>query len=280
MSDIQTISLQQNSSVPATANYVHQGTGAPVIMIHGLAASLHDWDDLLPDLAANNYAGYAPDLLGHGDSPRLDSRAYQMDWIFEHFFDWMKSLHLTEPAILIGHSMGGHIALEYARRVSAWTRGLILVNPFYSHSQLPFLVRNAYSRPNLTKLVIGRTPEWLFRFFVNMSSVAIGHSVGALHSLPERIREQTILDYKRTASGVYHIPNVIPDMTHYLHEVNVPTLVVWGDQDKTLAPHSFPRLVSALPKARGEVIPAGHVPHQSHTEIFNQIVMKFLREIP
>src|SRR5918911_3070909 len=125
---------------PATANYVHHGKGTPVILIHGLAASLHDWDDLIPELTRNGYAAYAPDLLGHGDSPKLEARTYQMDWVLEHFFQWMRSLHLTEPAILIGHSLGGHVAMEYARRFSAWTRGLVLVNPFYSRSQLPLLL--------------------------------------------------------------------------------------------------------------------------------------------
>lgn len=272
--------LLENKVIPTAANYVRQGKGVPVILIHGLAASLHDWDDLIPELAANGYACYAPDLLGHGDSPKLDSRTYQMVWIFEHFVDWMKSLRLTEPAILIGHSLGGHIALQYARRVSAWTRGMVLVDPFYSRTQLPLLLRHTYGRTNLSELLIGRTPESWFRFFVNMSSAAIGHSVGALRSLPERIREQTLLDYKRTALGVYHIPNVISDMTHHLHEINTPTLVVWGDRDKTLSPSSFPHLVNALPKARGEVLHAGHIPHQSHAEEFNQIVIKFLKEIP
>jgi pimeloyl-ACP methyl ester carboxylesterase len=269
----------ENSLIPGTANYVQRGSGTPVILIHGLAASLHDWDDLIPELAANGYAVYAPDLLGHGDSPRLDSRAYQMDWVFEHFFDWMKSLRLTEPAILIGHSLGGHMALEYARRVSAWTRGLVLVNPFYSRAQLPLLIRKTYSRTNLSELLIGKVPESWFRFFVDVSSAAMGHSVGALRMLPERIREQTLLDYKRTAPGVYHIPSAISDLTDCLHEVNTPTLVLWGDRDKTLAPSSFLRLVKELPKARGEILHAGHVPHQSDAEVFNRIVLEFLREI-
>src|SRR5215211_4089986 len=177
--------ILENNFIPATANYIHQGTGTPVILIHGLAASLHDWDDLIPDLARNGYAAYAPDLLGHGDSPKLDSRAYEMDWIFEHFSNWMRSLRLTEPAILIGHSLGGHVALEYARRVSAWTRGLILVNPFYSPSQLPALLRKTYSRPRLSELLIGKVPEKWFRFVVDVSSTPIGHSVGALRALPE-----------------------------------------------------------------------------------------------
>jgi pimeloyl-ACP methyl ester carboxylesterase len=269
--------LLEKNLIPTTTNFVQQGDGVPVIMIHGLAASLHDWDDLIPELAANGYACYAPDLLGHGDSPKLLSRTYQMDWILEHFFEWMKSLRLTEPAILIGHSLGGHLALEYARQVSSWTRGLILVNPFYSRSQLPYLVRNAYGHTG--ELVFPRIPRRVFQFFVNFSSLAMGHSVGALRSLPQRIRAQTILDYKRTDPGVYYIPNVIEDLTEHLHEVSTQTLVIWGDKDKTLSPGSFSRLVNELPNARGEAIHAGHVPHQSHTEIFNQTVMKFLKEI-
>ena len=273
-------STLERNFIPMTANYVKQGAGTPVILIHGLAASSHDWDDLLPELAANGYAAYAPDLLGHGESPKLDSRAYQMDWVFEHFFTWMKSLRLTEPAILVGHSLGGHVALEYARRTSAWTRGLVLVNPFYSRAQLPLLIRKTYSRTTLSELVIGKVPEKWFRFFIDVSSAAMGHSVGALRTLPERIREQTILDYKRTAPGVYHIPSAISDLTHCLPEVNTPALVLWGDRDRTLAPASFLRLVKELPKARGEIMHAGHVPHQSHADVFNRIVLDFLKQLP
>src|SRR5215208_1632569 len=212
--------LENTLELPTTASYIQHGAGPPVILIHGIAASHHDWDDLIPELSGHGYASYALDLLGHGDSPKLNSRAYQMDWLLEHFFYWMKSLRLTEPAILIGHSLGGYIALEYARRLSAWTRGLVLVNPFYSRAQLPFLIRKTYSRPNLSKLVIGKVPEKWFRFFVDLSSATIGHSVGAMRSLPERIREQTVLDYKRTPPGVYHLPGAISEITNLLPEIN------------------------------------------------------------
>jgi pimeloyl-ACP methyl ester carboxylesterase len=202
-----------------------------------------------------------------------------MDWIFEHFLRWVESLQLQEPAVVIGHSLGGYVALEYARRAPASTRGLVLVDPFYSHSQLPLLLRKAYRRATLSGLVTHRMPTWLLRFFVDLSSVALGHGVGALHSLPAKVRVQTVLDYKRTAPGVYHLPNVASDMTPHLHEIDVPALVVWGERDQTLAPTSFSRVVETLPKARGETLRAGHVPHQSHAQAFNQLVLKFLREI-
>ncbi len=271
--------MLKNNVISLAVNDTRQGNGMPVVMIHGMSASLHDWDDLIPPLAAGGYACYALDLLGHGDSSKPDAHAYQMDWLLEHFSNWVESLHLTEPAVVIGHSLGGYVALEYARRFPASTRGLVLVDPFYSPSQRPVLLREVYRRANLGALIARQIPEWLVRFFVDISSVAVGHSIGALHALPEKVRAQTALDYKRTAPGVYHTLNAVPDLTPYLPEIDVPALVVWGDRDPTLSPASFSRVVKALPKARGKILRAGHVPHQSHAALFNQIVMEFLKEL-
>ena len=263
--------------IPKTANYVQQGNGTPVVMIHGVAASLHDWDELIPELTKNGYASYALDLLGHGESPKPKSRAYHIDWMFEHFLHWMTSLRLTEPAILIGHSLGGYIALEYARRFSAWTRGLVLVSPFYTRLQLPPLLRRSYSNRNLRGVIAEKIPQWMFRAIVDATSRSLGHSAGALHSLPEHIRAQTALDYTRTAPGVYNIPNVLADRTEQLSSISLPTLIVWGDRDPTLAPGSFSKLVNEMPCAEGRSIRAGHVPHQSNANEFNEMVMSFLR---
>ena len=112
-----------------------------------------------------------------------------------------------------------------------------------------------------------------------MASIAMGHSTGALHSLPERIRAQTALDYARTAPGVYNVPNTGEDLTTSSVIHFISTLVVWGDRDQTLSPASFPKLVSAMPRATGKSMRAGHVPHQSHPEEFNQMVKEFLQEL-
>jgi len=267
-----------NIVIPATANFVQAGKGVPVILIHGIAASLHDWDDLTPELIQNGYASYALDLLGHGDSPKPDFPAYQMQWLVEHFSNWMQTLQLTEPAIVIGHSLGGYIALEYVRRFPASTRGLILVNPFYSRLQLNPLLRRSYSRRNLRGHLASKAPAWMHRAFVDIGSVLMGSRRGMFHSLPERIRVQTALDYARTAPGVYSITTTARDLTAHLLSISVPTLVVWGDHDQTLFPASFPSLVSGMPHAKGKfLVRAGHVPHQSHAEEFNTIAMEFVK---
>jgi pimeloyl-ACP methyl ester carboxylesterase len=271
--------MQSNLQIPAAVNFVQAGQGTPVIMVHGISASLHDWDDLMPGLTENGYASYALDLLGHGDSPKPVSRAYQIDWLFEHLLNWITSLRLTEPAVLIGHSLGGYLALEYARRFSAWTRGLVLVSPFYSRFQLPPFLRRSYSSRNFRGMLAEKTPRWMFRAIIDLTSRAIGHGAGGIHSLPEHIRAQTALDYTRTAPGVYNIPNTMGDLMEYLPTISLPTLVVWGELDQTLSPNSFSKLVNEMPRAEGKSFQAGHVPHQSNAEEFNGLVTEFLKNI-
>ncbi|HXF84703.1 MAG TPA: alpha/beta hydrolase [Anaerolineales bacterium] len=269
----------ENVVIPATANFIQQGEGLPVVMIHGIAASLHDWDALIPELVNAGYACYALDLLGHGDSPKPASPAYHVEWLFDHFVQWMTSLRLTEPAILIGHSLGGYLALEYARRFSARTRGLILVNPLYSPSQLHFLFRRSFSRRNLKGAFVSKIPVPILRAMVDLTSLIMGRDMQMFHALPEHVRAQTVLDYKRTAPGVYHIPSTVTDLTEHLPSISVPTLVVWGDRDQTLAPSSFPKLVGAMTRAISKPLRAGHVPHQSHSKEFNRIVLAFLENL-
>lgn len=282
MKSTQENNLRKDNSlvIPTHANFVTHGDGRPIVLVHGIAASYHDWDDLIPELTKNGYASYALDLLGHGDSPKPDSRAYQMDWLVEHFMEWMHSLHLTEPAIIVGHSLGGYVALEYARRVSAWTRGLILVNPFYSRLQLNPLFRRPHTRQNLRGLLATGIPKWMLRAFVDFASIISPNGSGALHSLPERVRVQTALDYARTAPGVYNVTHSLLDLTEFLPQIDIPTFVVWGERDQTLAPSFFPKMIKALPHAKGKSLHAGHVPHQSNVEEFNEMMIEFLKEIP
>ncbi|HEY9151780.1 MAG TPA: alpha/beta hydrolase [Anaerolineales bacterium] len=274
-----TLQAKDEIKIPSTANYIAQGSGSPVIMIHGIAASLHDWDDFFPDLIQCGYAGYALDLLGHGDSPKPDSREYHIDWLVDHFTGWMDSLYLNGPAVLVGHSLGGYIALEFAYRFPERVRSLILADPFYSRDQFPPILRLAYRQPLIGGWIAARTPEWMFRSIIDMTSVSLGHSIGSLHALPESVRAQTALDYTRTAPGVYHLPNTIQDLTEILPSISVPALVIWGERDQTLAPSSFMKLVAMLPNAKAESIKAGHVPHQSNSEWFNGVALNFLRDL-
>ena len=263
-------------------NYIQQGEGDPIILTHGLAASLHDWDDLLPELAAAGYAGYTLDLLGHGESEKPERyHDYTVDAVFAHFEGWIDSLERTEPLILIGHSLGGGLSLMYALKHPQRVRALVLVNPFYHIKQLSSVLQSPIMRQVLSTQLLNLTPYRLFRFFVDITSFNyyIGHR--ETHVLPEHIRYQTALDYKRASSGIYNIPHTLPRTSMDLSGLHHPTLLLWGNRDKTLAPASFHELARSIPNLKGtHTLPiCGHVPHQCHPGEFNPHVMEFLKTV-
>jgi pimeloyl-ACP methyl ester carboxylesterase len=263
-------------------NFVRQGAGTPVILTHGLAASLHDWDDLLPELASSGHAGYALDLFGHGDSYKpADHGEFTFQAVFDHFRTWVDSLHAAEPLILIGHSLGGGIVLHYALRYPERVRALVLVNPFYDIHQLPPLMRFIYRNQLLNTGLIEHAPYRLFRILVDMTSVTFSLGQREPHVLPDHIRHQTALDFARASSGIYNIPYTLPYLTSDLSRIHQPTLLIWGERDQTLAPDSFPRLENLLPNiVASHTMPVcGHVPHQCHPDKFNPHVMQFLSEL-
>jgi 4,5:9,10-diseco-3-hydroxy-5,9,17-trioxoandrosta-1(10),2-diene-4-oate hydrolase len=268
-------------SAPEVVNYTSQGEGAPVVLIHGLAASLHDWDYLAPALAGAGRRACALDLLGHGESEhpaRIED--YTAENVFLHLAAWIETLDLREPAVVIGHSLGGYLALDYALRFTDHVKALVLVNPFYSTRQLSAFMQLIFRRQLLNTSLIERTPYWLFRAAIDVTSLHFGGGGDGIHTLPEEVRIQTALDYKRADPGIYNIPRTMRDLTRDLPRVSAPALVIWGARDQTLAPASFPELVRILPHARGETLsPCGHVPHQCHAENFNPLVLGFLGEL-
>ena len=266
-------------SVPDWAYSVEKGEGAPVILIHGLAASLYDWEMLMPELATAGYHSYALDLLGHGDSPKPEERSYKLKWVLRHLERWIDSLALTESPVIIGHSLGGYLTLRYALRHPERARALVLVDPFYRLDQLSYILRTTYRRPTLNALIMEHLPAWVFQIAVDFTSQALGRIGDGIQYLPEEIRFQTALDYKRTHPGAFNIPNTVHDLTSKLPQIKQPTLVVWGTHDQTLRPDSFPPLVEALPNSQSYTLKAGHVPHQSHPAEFNCVVIDFLNSL-
>jgi pimeloyl-ACP methyl ester carboxylesterase len=205
---------------------------------------------------------------------------YTSDSVFTHMRDWIEMLSLDEPAILIGHSLGGYLSLQYALHYPERVRALVLVNPFYTQSQLPPMLRFFLRRPLLNTNLIERTPYWLFRLVIDVTSLQFGNSNEKLHSLPESVRIQTAIDYKRAAPGIYNIPRTLRDLAPELPRITQLALVIWGARDQTINPKTFPFLVKTLPNARSEIMPVcGHVPHQCHSKEFNAKVFEFLNSL-
>ena len=263
--------------IKSSLNFIQSGNGDPILLIHGIAASLHDWNDLLPELNDAGYGSYALDLPGHGKSGGPDDRIYNIANVVEPFNNWIESLPLDKPLILVGHSLGAYFALQYTLCHPERVRALVLCDPLYNLDQLPFLLRLNYRHALIDTSLIDRLPEWIIQRAVDLTSLSIRNG----YELSAQVRKQTAADYKRAQPGIFNIFNSLPDLTTQLHLISQPALVVWGARDHTLATASFSKILQLLPNARGSAIQgAGHVPHQSHPAEFNRRVLKFLSSLP
>lgn len=250
--------------------YTSQGEGQPVILIHGVAASRYDWTRLMPALAKTGFRAYALDLPGHGDSEKPDDpEQYHVGAIHARLEDWIDSLHLAQPPILVGHSLGGYLSLVYTHRHPEDVAGMVLIDPLYTPEQLSPLIRLARRRPELGVKTMRAVPEWLI-------NLLLGWDASSAAEFSPEVRQQIANDYKRASPHFVYITRDIPDLTPILPEIEQPTRVIWGERDLTLEPDSFPRLVDNLKHASGfPILSCGHQPHIGKPELVNHLVLEF-----
>lgn len=254
-------------------NYRSHGSGPPALLLHGMAASLNDWQFITPALAEAGYCAYALDLLGHGDSAKPpEPEAYHIESLVRHFTQWVESLEIDQPPVLIGHSLGGWLSLHYALHHPGKVRALVLIAPFYTRRQLSPFLRMARRRPRLGELFLRGVPEWAIHTALRLDPASANVSPQA--------RRQIATDYKRASPKIFNLTRNFKNLTAQAERVNVPSLVIWGEKDQTLHPASFPSLVQTLPLGRGFALPhCGHQPHLSHPQQVSRIILNYLDEL-
>ena len=210
---------------PQEIHYLVEGQGPPVILIHGLAASCYDWAAMLPTLATAGYRAYAPDLTGHGESPKPEAlEAYRAESVYNVLTDWIDSLDLERAPVLIGHSLGGYLSLKYAIQQPEQLSGMVLIDPLYRLDQLSQLLRWFNQRPQWGETALRLVPEWLL-------NAVLGLDPTNANDFSESARQQIANDYIRASARIVHIPATIEDLTPQLDQISVPNLLLWGDRD-------------------------------------------------
>ncbi len=255
-------------------NYLVQGDGIPVLLIHGMAASLQDWASLSPSLALAGFRAYRLDLPGHGQSEKPDDPSqYHIEAFSSRLSGWIDSLQLPEPPLLVGHSLGSYLSLYYAMCHPENVRGMVLINPLYSPEQLAPILRVIRRRPALGVKAMRAVPEWLINLF-------LGWDPSSAANFSPEIRQQIANDYKRASPHFLYITRDFPDLSGSLGVINIPVLVIWGEHDLTLNPDSFQHLVQCLPNATGHAIPgSGHQPHIGNPNLVNRLTVEFARSV-
>ena len=256
----------------------------PVVLLHGLGATNASMLPVLVDLAQDCRV-LAPDAPGSGAS-EAPSGPYTPAW----FAAWLEAFQRTtgsRPAVLVGNSLGGRIALEAGLTSPRSLRGLVLLTPspaFRRLRQLVPFVRLVTPRLAALPLLVHHrlVVEGIRAMFSDPSRLpqawydaAADEVVRVLSDRAHRVAffscaRQIYLEDAYGINGFWQrLPGLLP-----------PALFVWGDRDR-LVPSSFARHVAqALPSA-GQVVleDCGHVPQFEHPEETCAMIRGFLEHV-
>jgi 3-oxoadipate enol-lactonase len=232
-------------------HYCVAGAGPDVIFLHGWASSSQMWGGLLTQLAAD-YRCWSLDLPGFGDSDKPAPSWYSIPNYTLMVMEFARLLDLG-PLRLVGHSMGGLIALDLGARHPELVERLVAINPVVTgRPRLRPLARPAYSR-HFLHWALRLSPMVMEPIMAN----PIGLRAGGLHSIRRRTEEF----FKSTADSLVSSGRAIVgyDLTPLLDRIVAPTLIIVGDRDTNVSSREGRFAAGRIASARLQVMHAGHL---------------------
>ncbi|MEI8167883.1 MAG: alpha/beta fold hydrolase [Chloroflexales bacterium] len=256
--------------------------GLPVLFIHGYAALIDHWRPIVRPVA-QQHSVYALDLYGFGYSARPAGPATKARWV-DQVVRVLREV-IGGPAIIVGHSMGGVVATEVARRYPELTRGLVLVNSsgmqLYERPLTPTddLMLNLVGAPLFGELLVG--------IFANQWGVHQG--LLAAYHRKDRVTPELVATFsgplQRYGGASYlAVTRASREMmiTMEPDEYTGPTLLIWGEEDHSI-PSSDADAIKrrCLPQAEIVLLPAsGHCPFDETPEAFCATLLPWLARLP
>ncbi|MEO8605291.1 MAG: alpha/beta fold hydrolase [bacterium] len=255
--------------------------GAPVLLlIHGMAGSSATWRAVGPALA-KRYTVVAPDLLGHGASakPRHD---YSLGTFASGLRDLLAALHI-ERATLVGQSLGGGIAMQLAYQHPELCERIVLVSSGGLGAEVSLILRI------LTVPGVEYLGPLLFPSFVRTMGNAVSRRLGRLGVRVPYVEEgwfsyasltdpETRQAFIRTLRAVIDVRGQTVSAHDRLYLAShLPTLIMWGAQDRIIPVAHGHAAHQAIPGSRFELFAhSGHFPHLEEPRRFIELLSDFL----
>jgi pimeloyl-ACP methyl ester carboxylesterase len=269
-----------STTTPLNLHFSDRGKGKTLLFLHGFGANSYTWTKV-SDTLSQNHRVILLDLKGHGASPKPNDNAYSLHDQAELVTAFIMENGL-EDLTLIGHSLGGGIALLVALKLDSK-----VPNPI---SSLILVDTVAYSQPLPAFIKILRVP-----ILAQLLACLVPNRLQALQVLRlayhdnDKITNDTIDAYSAPLAlpGAHHalietakqiIPQDIEDISSRYGTIRIPTLLLWGEHDRIVPLEIGERLHGAISNSDLVVIDdAGHIPHEEAPAVTLQAIQKFLQ---
>ena len=253
--------------------YTGHSRSPVLIFLHGVTSHAHYWDRIAPYFAGD-YAVYALDWRGHGDSDAAPEGYNQLDYYVSDLQRLVEALNPSRLA-LVGHSLGGYVALAYAAQ-----------NPSPLYKMVVADVKTSLTPEERAVMQKGAAkPQPRFKSLEELSqrfAATLPDSTAPATLLSEIAVEGSRQNEDGTFSFKYDrraLDFPTPDPWRYAPQVNIPVLVLNGENSQMMPDEEAARLAAAMPQGRHQSIPnAGHHLFLDQPAEFNRIVAEFLKD--
>jgi pimeloyl-ACP methyl ester carboxylesterase len=259
------------------------GSGPVLVLIHGMAGSSSTWRFVAPRLA-EHFTIVAPDLPGHGHSskPRGD---YSVGALASAIRDLLVALG-HERATLVGQSLGGGVAMQFAYQFPERSERLVLVSSGGLGQEVNLLLR-VLSLPGAEYVLPLVCTSWIHR-----AGTSVADSLRTIGFVPSAHLTEIWESYGSLADGetrtafVNTLRSVIDAAGQrvsaldklYLASAAVPTLIIWGGRDSIIPVQQGHATHELMPGSRLEVFDGvGHFPHCEQPDRFADVLVDFVR---
>ncbi len=262
--------------------YAEIGSGPVLLLVHGMAGSSENWTHVV-ELLARNHTVIAPDLPGHGGS-EPGGGDYSLGALAATLRDLLVSLG-HDRATIVGHSLGGGVALQFTYQFPEMVERLILVSSGGLGSEVSLVLRAA-ALPGADLFIsatagvgsvvgstVARGMSWVgLRPNADVAEVARGYA-----SLSDPQRRRAFLDTLRSVVGTGGQRVAAADRL-YLAD-GLPILILWGENDPIIPVKHAEQAHQALPGSHLEVFEGvGHLPQVEAPGRFVTVLERFLTE--
>lgn len=262
----------------ARVRYRVEGSGPPVILIHGIGASLEFWQWTVPALR-EGYATYAFDFPGFGLSDPVPA-AVTPEGAASAALAFMDAVGV-ERAALVGSSLGGAIATLAAGTAPDRCSALVLAGPagFGTGVILTFRLMTARWVGEAVLALIRRYPRLGLRdSFADQRRIPEVLVEVTRRNAARPVTGQTLLQTLRTSATLRGIrPEVVERLRGIAARITSPTLIVWGTRDRIIPPDQAAVAGRTIQGAHVHMMPGiGHLPFIEDAAAFNAVMTAFL----
>lgn len=221
-----------------------EGSGPPLILVHGIGAARDTWRFLMPDLVPH-FTVISYDLRGHGASPIPDGDFGLPELVAD--MEHLRQQVGFAQVHLAGHSLGGMIAPAYARAYPGrvLSLGLLSTAAFRGEEDRRklFAVIEAMEQKGVANVLETLVHRWYTDEFIAGKPDIVNRRLQQVIETDEAVFLRVFRLYAET------------EMSPWLHEINVPSLVLTGEHDGGCPPRLNRQIVEALPDAELVVLP-------------------------